>query len=165
MSGVWRPNTVNSRHSTHETNYPSNIAIPHFRCSRVLGYQDIWLIFKLNCHCASQIVLRESLVDVVKYRAKLENQGLDLENMERIRIEGDAIDRLSAAIMESYPSLLGFTYEDSEEPLSPLQGRMAGRLFSIFPMWVIQRAQFTSDLHKRTASEIIEWINFRHGLG
>ena len=167
LSGVWKPKTINSRSiaQPNEMSCSSSLSIPHFPCPRVLGYQDIWLAYKLNCHYASQIVFRESLVDIIKYRAKLQNLELDLENVERIGAERHAVDGLSAAIIQSYPSLLGFTHQQSGEPHSPLQGRMAGRLFSIFPMWVIQKAQFTSDQHKGTASEVIGWINFRHGLG
>ena len=104
---------------------------------RMLGSQDIWLAYKLNCQCASQIVFRESLVDNIKYGAKLQNQEPNLEDMERIGAERDAVDRLSGVIIRSYPSFLGFTHQHSQEPHSPLQGRVAGRLFFISPMWVI----------------------------
>jgi hypothetical protein len=74
---------------------------------------------------------------------------------------------LSTAIIQSFPMLLGYTHkhEHAEGPQIPQQGKMVGRLFALFSMWVIQRAQFTSDEHKQTASEVIAWIKSRHGLG
>jgi hypothetical protein len=87
--------------------------------------------------------------------------------MEVIQKQRDWVDTLSAAIIRSFPMLLGFTqrHEQTGGPRVLQQGKMAGRLFSLFSMWVVQRAQFTSAQHKQTASEVIAWINSRHGLG
>ena len=158
LNGVWKPKTTDPHDlaQPHEMSDPSNIRVPGFPCPRVLGYDDIWLAYKLNCHCASQIVLRESLVDIIRYRAISRSEVLVPENPTYTEAQRHAVDRLSGAIIQSYPSLLGFTHKHTEESHSPLQGRMAGRLFSIFPMWVIHRAKLTSDVHKQTALEVIK---------
>jgi hypothetical protein len=123
--------------------------------------------FIWNFYAASQIVLRESLISVIEYRATLQTRNeADSNNAEIIQKQQDWIDSLSTAIIGSFPQLLGFTYE--REPVGhqqiPRQGKMAGRLFALFSMWVVQRAQFTSMQHKQTASDVVAWINSRHGL-
>jgi hypothetical protein len=87
--------------------------------------------------------------------------------MAIIKTQRDSVDMLSAAIIQSFPMLLGFTHrhEQTGGPRIPQQGKMAGRLFALFSMWVVQRAQFASAQHKQTASQVIAWINSRHGLG
>ena len=149
----------------HKSREYFELSIPIIPRPSILDHHDVWLAYKLNCHSASQIVFRESLVDLIKYRARIQNQELDQDSLNYNRTQVRAVGTLSTAIIQSYPSFLGFTHKNSEETLSPIQGRMAGRLFSIFPMWVIQRAQYTSDGHKRIASDVTEWINYRHGLG
>jgi hypothetical protein len=121
-----------------------------------------------NFHHASSIVLRESLVDVINYSTALQAQEEpDAEDILVIQNQRAWVDTLSTSIIQGFPMLLGFTHrhERSGRPRFPQQGKMAGRFFSLFSLWVVQRAQFTSDQHKKTASEVIAWINSRHGLG
>lgn len=120
-----------------------------------------------NFYAASQIILRESLIDVINYATTLRSlDEPDEDHQAVIQKQRDWVDMLSSAIIRSFPMLLGFTHrhERSGGPRFLPQGKMAGRLFSIFSMWVVQRAQFTSTQHKQTASEVIAWINSRHGL-
>ncbi|KAF2102463.1 hypothetical protein NA57DRAFT_63397 [Rhizodiscina lignyota] len=169
MTGVWKPKIEDTQSiaKPQDVGESPNFPIPHFPCPRFLRYQDIWLAYMWNFYAASQIVLRESLTDVVTYAATLLNQEEPDENgMSVIQKQRGRVDMLSAAIIRSFPMLLGFTHRH-ERPGGPRvlqQGKMAGRLFSLFSMWVVQKAQFTSSQHKQTASEVISWINFRHGL-
>ena len=84
-----------------------------------------------NFYVASQIVLRESLVNVIYYAITLQGQdGLDGDNMAGIQKQRDWVEVLSTAIIESFPLLLGFTNKHEQIGRSRLlqQGRMAGRL-------------------------------------
>lgn len=164
--GVSKPRTITTENVTqaHGLRDAFSICDPPYPRLNLHDHQDIWLAYKLNCHCASQIVFRESLVDLIKYKAGLQKQELGIDSTQRILAEQRAVEKLSEAIIRSYPLFLSVPDQKSEESPSPLQGRMAGRLFSIFPMWVIQRAQFTSDLDKQTALDVIKWVNYCHGL-
>jgi len=168
MTGVWKPEVMEPRHITQprEMDEPFDLPIPQFPCPRMLSYHNLWLAYLWNFHAASQIVLRESLVEVINYSAMIHgDQGPDPERLERIHREQEAVHRLSSVIIQSLPPLLGFTHRHDLEPRSPPHGKMAGRSFSVCSMWVIQKARFTSPEHKHTASEVIKWINDRHGLG
>ncbi|KAH8899986.1 hypothetical protein GQ53DRAFT_676167 [Thozetella sp. PMI_491] len=145
-----------------------NFPIPRFPYPHLISYDDLWLAYIWNFYAASQIVLRESLVDVINYIATIQGQGEPDEDGKPItQKQRDWVDVLSNAIIGSFPMLLGFTvrHEQIERPQLPRQGRMAGRLFALFSMWAIQRANFTSAQHKQTAAEVVDWINSRHGLG
>ena len=165
MTGVWKPQPVDSRHYKHAVDDLSGYPIPVIPCPRVLTYHDIYLAYMWTFHAASQIVLRESLVGVIKYIAKLQRQEPDPEDIERIRDQRYGVDRLAGAIIRSIPTLLGITNDPLQEPRSFPRGRMAGRFFSLFSMWIVQRAEYTSLEHKDTASRVCEWIHSRHGLG
>ncbi len=115
-----------------------------------------------NFYAASQIVLRESLVDMIEYAAVLQERSeLGEQGMQIIQKQREWVDVLSGVIIASVPQLLGFTYQDDQgrRPQQAQQGRMAGRLFALFSMWVVQRAKFTSPQHKQTAAEVVSWIN------
>lgn len=88
---------------------------------------------------------------------------MNTEDMERIQHEKNAVDRLSGTIIESFPQLMGFTRHNFRSSLHR-QGCMVGKLFILCPLWVIQRAEFTAAVHKKTAAEIITWLNATHGL-
>ncbi|KAK9365301.1 hypothetical protein V1509DRAFT_407381 [Lipomyces kononenkoae] len=164
ITDVWRPKTIDP-HYISETDVSSKFSIPHFICPRLLSYHDIWLAYMWNFHAASQIVLRESLVDVINYNTSRQMQEPGLEDMERVQREQDAVNRLSSILIRSFPQLLGFTHKDTRGPYLPAQGKMAGRYFSLFSMCVVQTARSTPPEHKQSASEVIEWINSTHGLG
>lgn len=114
-------------------------------------------------------MLRESLVEVVEYIAKL--RGEDEPGCQSSAIVLNQrlwVDVLSASILKSVPQLLGLTFRQggiSGPRLAAQQGRMAGRLFALCSMWVLQRAKFTSVGHKLTASNIVGWISSCHKLG
>jgi hypothetical protein len=107
-------------------------------------------------------------MDLINYSTTIKDQDEPGEDDEAvIQKQLDSIHMLSTAIIQSFPMLLGFTHkhEHAGVPRFPQQGKMVGRLFALFSMWVVQRAKFTSTEHKQTASEVIAWINSRHGLG
>jgi hypothetical protein len=74
------------------------------------------------------------------------------------------VSMLSSAIIRSFPWLLGFKHRHDQGPHTLPQGKLAGRLFSLFSMWVVRQAKFTSEEHKETAAAVIKWIGSRHGL-
>ncbi|KAF2673700.1 hypothetical protein BT63DRAFT_431674 [Microthyrium microscopicum] len=168
MKGVWKATVGDPRNIRQPEDFEElhNFPIPQFPYQRILSYDDIWLAYIWNFYIASQIVLRESIVNVINYTTTLQGQQAPNEHdIASIQTQRNWIEVLSAAVIESFPQLLGFTQEQgSGWPRMPQQGRMAGRLFALFSMWVIERAQFTSDQHKKTASEVVSWINARHGL-
>lgn len=148
------PTEAVGHHSTER--YPP-LPQPH-----ILRYQDNWLAYIWNFHSASQIVLRESLVDVIEYYSDI----ADFEEPEYLEVatsQYDTVRSLSENIMESYPPLLGFQ-EDPTEETCFARGKMAGRFFILFSMWVVQRAKFTTSEHKQLASRVTDWIKSSHRI-
>lgn len=182
VTGKWRPKIKDPDIIVYqEADEPDDLPIPNFPCPQVLSYNDIWLVsiptlkqlahannfqaYMWTFHGASQIILRESLVGLLRYIANLQGRDSpDPEDVAVVQDQRNGVDALSAGIIRSFPKLMGFTHRDDGGPRSLTHGKMAGRLCSLFPMWVIQKAQFTSDLHKQTATEVTRWIEFRHGL-
>lgn len=120
-----------------------------------------------NFHASSQIVLRESLVETIEHASALQGRDeLDENDKSVVQKQREQINNLAATILESFPQLLGFTYKYKQagQPQISLQGRMVGRLFALFSLWVVQKAKFTSTQQKQTASDVVTWINNRHGL-
>jgi len=164
---AWRPKAIDPQADPQvwKMDDNSNLPTPQFVCPRLFNFHDIWLAYNWNSHAAGQIVLRESLIDIINYIAELEMQQPDPVDMERIQAEQDAVHRLSGTLIRSFPQLLGFVYGDTREPYFLQQGKMAGRFFALFSMSVVQWARFTSPEHKQTASEVIQWIHSSHSLG
>lgn len=166
----WRPRIeeapdVHRSNLTGLTQWSDRDQLPLFPCPRVLSYHDLWLAYIWNLHTTSQIVLHESLVDLMVYTAKLSCRDLTTEETTQIDVERAAVDRLCSAIIQSLPPLLGLTQSgwDADSRL-PRKGAMVGRFFALLSMWIVVKAQYTSDLHKKTAYEVIAWISSRHGL-
>lgn len=116
---------------------------------------------------ASQIVMRESLIEIIEYISTVngEDDSGDIGSLS-IQNHREQVVTLASTILKSFPQLLGFTYRHEGAPQTQisLQGRMVGRLFALFSMWVVQRAKSTSEQQKQTASEVVAWINLCHGL-
>lgn len=167
ISGSWKPRPEDAQHIGQplEAETPFDRPMPHFPYPQMLNHHDAWSAYHWNLHAASQIVLRESLIELIEYSASIQEEELDEEHVGRVQAEQGAVDSLSSLIVESYPWLLGFTQRHDPERCSPPQGKMAARFFSLLPMWVVQKARFTSLLHKQTATEVVEWITSRHRLG
>lgn len=166
LDGVWKPQDHDPRHITqpHDLETSTAVPIPLLTCPRMLLYHDIWLAHMSTFFGATKIVLRESLVELLRHGAHLSGEMSDLQLAQRIQEQQAAVDRLSGAVIRSFPALMGFTRQAAQTS-SPRQGKMAGRSFILFPMWVIQRAEFTSPVHKATATEVLQWIKSSHGLG
>jgi len=109
MTGVWKPEVTDPRHIARprEMDEPFDLPIPHFPCPCVLSYHNLWLAYLWNFHAASQIVLRESLVDVINYSATIQGREPDQETTELIHSEQEAVDRLSFCHHTVIPSALG----------------------------------------------------------
>lgn len=111
--------------------------------------------------------MRESLVETIESASVLQGKDeLDEDDKSVIQKQREQVNNLAATILESFPQLLGFTYKyrKAGQPQISLQGRMVGRLFALFSMWVVHKAKFTSTQQKQTASDVVAWINNRHGL-
>jgi hypothetical protein len=141
---------------------------PYFPYSRLITYDDIWLAYIWNFYAASQVVLRESLIEMIEYTVALQGDGATLTAEDELAIQQqrDWVEVLSSTILKSFPQLLGFIYQSAApgRPGVVHQGRMAGRLFALFSMWVVQKARFTSVQAKQTASTVVSWIYSRHGF-
>ena len=112
--------------------------------------------------------MRESLVEVMERSILLRGQNQPHEDEEAIiQRQYQQVDILSITILKSFPQLLGFTYGDgpSRQSKPAQQGKMAGRLFSLFSVWVIQMAKSTTVVQKQLATEVVAWLNTRHELG
>ena len=167
VSAIWKPQTVNPSQivGSDDRDGASSLPTPYFTCPHMLNYHNVWMAYMWNFHAASQIILRESLVELINYAARIRGQQeSNAEDAERIQGEREVVDKLATIIIESFPPLLGIMYDPSKETLPLRQGRMAGRFFALFSMWVVQRAAFTIPKHKQTASEVTAWINSSHGL-
>jgi hypothetical protein len=161
----WKPQA----HDNHlipqawEIDEASETTLPRFPCPRFSSYCNIWMAYMRSFHYASQIILRESLIELINLNAILRGEGdPTVEEMQSIENQKHEVDVLSTSIIRSYPELLGIANRHGLRPLP--QGKMVGRFFSLFSMWVVQKARFTSHQHKQTASEVTSWISFRHGL-
>ncbi|KAL6244345.1 hypothetical protein RBB50_008587 [Rhinocladiella similis] len=162
----WRPKVVAGTCALQESDAdaPSHPSLPDFLCPLMLSYSDIWLAYIWNFHAASQIVLRESLVDTVQLKNDLEMRDSSTADEELIRAQHQGVQRLSSSIIRSFPQLLGFVHRDVQPPHALPQGKMAGRHFSLFSLGIVQRARFTSAEHKQTATEVLNWIKSSHQL-
>ena len=159
---TWKPKESSPQLIEHarDMNHPPSIRVPYFPFPRMLSYHDIWIAYMWNCHAACQLFFREALVNLINYKATLQGEALDQDEEGRIQAQRDAINELSGTIIRSFPPLLG--YEAGVQSFA--QGKMVGRFFSLFSMWIVQRAQFTSPQHKQTAFEVTNWINSQHRL-
>lgn len=164
---VWKPKAIDPQQVVRPRDVSpfSEDPMSHFICPRILAYHDIWLAYMWNFHAASQIVLRETFVRVLKYIAAQQGQELSPGSINRIEDERKAVESLSRTIVRSIPPLLGFKYAPQREPYSIPHGKMAGRFFSLFSMWVLERSEFTLPEHKQIASSVTKWIHMHHGLG
>jgi hypothetical protein len=166
INEIWRPETIGLAQLQPDVEVGDQ-PIPSFTSPTVLSYRDLWLAYLWNLHTASQIVLRESLVEVIRYSSgpgRLEGQAADAEIEERIRLEREEVEQLSSTVMQSFPLLMGFTDTQPHEPRWSQHGKMAGRYFCIFSMWIVSQAEFTLPSHKETAAKVLEWIASSHSL-
>ncbi|EMC98235.1 hypothetical protein BAUCODRAFT_417190 [Baudoinia panamericana UAMH 10762] len=128
----------------------------------LLFYRDITTAHRVNFFASAQVVLRESLIEVLEYAGNLRSGELQDTDWERIEQEGGFIAELSDRIIRSFSQLLGFTRPGA--PSLPKMGIMAGRFFILFSIQAIQRASHAPQAHKEAAVQIAEWIRSTHGL-
>ena len=160
----WKPKQLDADQEVLSPIRRSSLPIPHFPCPKLLNYHDLWLAYMWNLHAAAQIVLRESLIELIDYIEAHSEQAPDLEGMTQIhQDQAFAVEQLSSAIVRSLPQLTGFKHRH-ESNYTPHRGKMTGRLFALCSLRVVQQANWTSEVHKKTADEIVEWMRMRHGL-
>lgn len=152
----WRPQRVDI-YPAKEGESP---ATSRFTMSPMLQYSDPWLAYKWNFHAASQIVLRQSMVEIMEHSSNLQDVEED-SNAEEIAAMEEATIQLATTIIGSCVPLLGFSKETSLHT----RGKMAKRFFAVCALWVVQQARFTSTEQKETATEVLEWIDRTHRLG
>ncbi|KAI1627483.1 hypothetical protein EDD37DRAFT_263033 [Exophiala viscosa] len=160
----WKAETVDPN-TISETDSLPNLPMPQFTCPRVLSYHDIWSAYMWSFHAASQIILRESLIDTFELIGLSQLEAGDPEDTDQIQHQTEVIHRLSAVLIRSFPQLLGFVHKDTSEGHFRLQGGTAGRALVLFPMRVLQMSSFSPPEHKQTALAVIEWVNSTYRLG
>lgn len=133
----------------------------------VRTFHDKWLAYMWNFHMASQIILRESLIELCQcspISTRYQVATASDEDAELIATQKIHIRRLSKTIVSILPSLSGFTDDRHEEALPPQIGSMAGRYSCFYSMWVVQRARYTLDEEKGLAARVEQWIKRTHGI-
>ncbi len=166
LTGSWRPHVLDAENNL-DLEGPFDFGQVRFRCPQYVKYHDAWRGSLWIFHAASQIVLRESLIDLIKYGATLqERQEPDADDEERLRVQRNAVADLCGMIIRSYPGFLGVTTIRPNPGLRcASQGQMIGRFNSLFSLSVVQMAKSAPSEHKETASKVIAWIHSNHGLG
>jgi hypothetical protein len=168
VSAAWKPSSLTADCVTQDRNTfsPDNPA-PLFTCPHTYNYPDVWLAYIWNFHCAAQIVLRESLLELAAY---LNYPRAHCQRCERLASTDElvahvgVVDKVSGTIIRSFPSLLGMIFDPSKETPALRKGKMAGKFFALFAMAVVQQAKYTSLQHKATASEVVAYIASVHSL-
>jgi hypothetical protein len=136
-----------------------------------LRYSNPWLTWTWTFYFASQIVLRESLIEVEEFVAHVQDCDLDPSVMEVIENKRLAVQRLASTTMRSLPPLLGFRKDPRDgtggtgsAPLPIQWGMMLSRMFLLVPAHIVQKARATSAQQKQTASDVIKWMGATYSL-
>ena len=165
ITGLWKPKVIDIRPAARlgPEYYPSGHPLSKLTCLSTLAYSNVWFAYIWNFHSSAQIILRESYIELINYRANLQ-ASKDTRDDKLMQRQREAITSLSSSITRSFPPLMGFT-DGAGAPLSSLpQGLMAGRFLAIFALDVVARAEHTSTEHKCIASGVSKWIQMSHGL-
>lgn len=143
-----------------QTDHP----LASFTCPSLLNYSDNWIAYLWTFHTASQVVLRESVIELIDYRAQMRIRDVDASDKASIRQQEDEIEALAGSIIRSFPRLMGLTDDAGEVQAAQSQGIMAGRFLALFAMNIVREAAHASPEHKLTASNVIQWVSKRHTL-
>ena len=164
LTGVWKPQVLDAMQTLelNRADYDPDHPLAHFYCTELFYYSEVWFGYIRNFHAASQIVLREHFISIVKYRAMLQCEEDDQNDL--IAREQGAIGHLSTSIIQAFPQFLGLLDELGQPRAPAMQGRVASRFLALFGVDVIQRAEYTPATHKTTASKVLSWIFKRHSL-
>lgn len=164
MTLTWKPQVVDPNELFRPAELDSGKHGPPPLPAQVLLYRDIWLAALWNFHRASTIVMRETLAQLIMHMADHDPSNLSAEQDNTISEQKRMVQLLADDITQSFPPLLGYTEEPEGDNTSVFRGKMAGRNFTLYPSWVLQRSEFTSPEHKSFASGTIDWIHVIHGL-
>ena len=164
VTEVWKPKTINAAPILSFRGHPANHPLASFSCSDFLSYTDNYFAYIWNFHAACQIVLRESIIDLIEYRAAMQFEAVDESGQDAVRREQDTIEKLSSSIIRSFPPLMGFI-DDTDQQSAPSQGKMAGRFLALFALDVILRAKSTTLEHKHIALTVTQWVYASHAIG
>ncbi|KAK5166041.1 uncharacterized protein LTR77_008302 [Saxophila tyrrhenica] len=156
VAEAWRSESMRPVDTTDSEASRLLLALPRLP---VLHYNDPWLAYKWNFHVASQIVLRESMSEM------LERCDLSPQSSVRTQQHAEAVVALAGEIIASLPPLLSLADKQSykkgqREP----QGKMAGRYFAVFALRVVERARFALPEQKMTVTRVLDWLHAVHGL-
>ena len=158
VDAVWLPRRTDADpamvRKSHQDTKPS------FRRSQTLEYSDPWLAYKWNFHNASQIVLRQSMVEVMEYLSNHRHGQAQAQYQEEIAASRTTAKSLANTIIESCIPLLGFSKDSQAYP----RGKMVRRFFALCAISVVQQARFASPEQKQTAKEVLDWIERSHRL-
>lgn len=151
----WKPRHLNGHMDGEPTAfYTSNKHGPMHQS--LIIYHDIWLAYMLEFRDATEIVLRESLIELLQMVEAL-SDAPDLDNLQDcIQQEIDAIRRISNSIIEMIPKFkhLALTTKGSLQR-SFARPELAGRFQSMFAMAVMEAADHVPLEDKAVAM----WIN------
>ena len=161
---TWKPKIINVGPLKRSKKSLADHALAYFRGTELLSYSDDWFASLWNFHAACQILLRQSIIHVTNYYAKVELRELHKNEEASIEQQKKAIQKLSASIVMSLPLIIGLTTEHGE-PSAPLsQGKMAGRFQAIFAMDVIQNNEYTTFEHKRVVCNMRRWVFAKNSI-
>lgn len=163
----WRPKRVGAVVGGCRKQEDTLVFAPPFAHLPALKYSDPWLAYKWNFHAASQIVLRQSMIEIIDYLATIATTDGKEEEAETYRVERGRLKQASAdlatTIMDSCVPLLGFSNE-ARNGAYP-RGKMVRRFFAVCAMWIVSRARFVEEEQRSTADEVLGWIERVHRLG
>lgn len=154
----WQPKITSSR---LDPSVAASLPIP--LPEQRLIYHDVWTARTWNYHRAclmtlncSLISLKQKLVDVEAFTPQGSIRMFDVEIQNHQR----ALDGYADEILGTVPTLLGLIDHEG----SALNGdsenvKDCGILFLLFPMWVIQRSEHASRLHKEQATALLDFVN------
>ena len=104
------------------------------------------------------MVLRESIIEVIRYGGRKGQPDLSPEENDTIHSQRLAVNKLSTSIVESIPPLLDFAEEPRPTLATPQKGRMARRFSTLFSLWVILRSEHTPPHVEQVATTITNWL-------
>ncbi|KAF2159673.1 hypothetical protein M409DRAFT_37879, partial [Zasmidium cellare ATCC 36951] len=152
INGIWRPKRTSiydTLAQEFQTLHLADILDPTSAHQTPTTGQDVWLTYMWNFHFASQIALRESLMELLADSARTQDAA-------RIEFERQVIRVLSGNIIASFPFLLA--YSGDSDAYVQMQGKSVARFFVVLSIWNLQNSKWTPGEYKNVAREVSEFV-------